>query len=86
MINTFSIYFTPSGETIFIYNDSIAKLLKEIGKRKDHRIGVVESTDTGWIIHEGPITNKKIGPFEYKEEALSKEVELVEAYLDKKAL
>jgi hypothetical protein len=74
------IVITKTGEVRCLYSDEMADVLKEVGPSKIRRASHVEPTPEGeWGADLSPVGGPVLGPFGTRAEALSAEVEWLEA-------
>jgi hypothetical protein len=74
-----SISIDTTGNLKFVYNDRLAALLEE-GTSRVSRASHVEPTGYGtWIADLSPVDGPTLGPFKLRREALTAEVDWLEA-------
>lgn len=71
------------GKVIFVYEEKIADLMKQLGFEFDgcRRVSNVEPEGDRWCADLSLVGGPKLGPFDKRSEALQAEVAWVEAHL-----
>lgn len=82
-MKSLSINIGPGGEVTAIYDDAVIPVLKALGTNVlTSRASHVEPCKEGWTADLGPVGGPRLGPFEFRQQALDAEIQWLKQNLD----